>query len=53
MREYGSHTVEVKGNRSSAFRKNMDCRHCNKNEEKTQEHLEICKGTEEEKPKHE
>ena len=39
-------TIRVKGNRTSAFRDNMDCRHCDTKEEETQEHLEVCKGTE-------
>ena len=44
--KYGSKMIKrVKGNTSSAFRKNMNCRHCPQTEEETQEHLEICEGT--------
>ena len=35
-------TRRVKGNRTSVFRDDMDCRHCDTKEE----HLEVCKGTE-------
>ena len=38
--------IRVKWNTSSTFRQNMNCRCCNKTDEETQEHLEICKGTE-------
>ena len=38
-------TKRVKENTLSAFKNNMNCRNCNLQEEETQEHLEVCKGT--------
>ena len=38
-------TVRVKANRSSEFRNNMGCRHCNTDEVESQAHLETCAGT--------
>ena len=35
----------VKGNTPSALRNYMNCRHCDLQEEETQEHLEVCEGT--------
>ena len=39
----------VKKNRSSAHKNNMECRCCDSGEEETQEHLEACAGTENER----
>ena len=36
----------VKANKSSMHRNDMICRCCESDEEETQEHLEVCKGTE-------
>ena len=38
-------TVRIKANKSSEFRSNMGCRHCNTDEIEFQEHLEVCTGT--------
>ena len=35
----------VKGNTTSVLKNNMNCRHCNLQEEETQEDLEVCEGT--------
>ena len=41
-------TKGVKANRASVHRNDMTCRCCGEDEAETQEHLEICKGTENE-----
>ena len=38
-------TVRVKADRSSAFRNNMECRHCKSREDESQKHSDICTGT--------
>ena len=40
-------TKYIKGNTSSAYRDNMDCRYCTSGEEETQEHMETWKSTSE------
>ena len=40
-------TKRVKGNTSSAFRNNMNFRHCNQKIKEAQEHLEVCEATKE------
>ena len=40
-------TKNIKGNTSSSFRDNMQCRHCTSGEDETQEHLETCDFTSE------
>ena len=41
-------TAGVKANKSSMHRNDMKCRCCEGKEEETQEHLEVCEGTENE-----
>ena len=37
-------TLRIKANRSSMFRGDMGCRHCNTDIVENQEHLEVCMG---------
>ena len=36
--------IRVRSNRSSAFREDMTCRHCDSGENESQQNLEKCKG---------
>ena len=44
FRMWSRMTLRIKANRSSMFRGNMGCRHCDTGADENHEHLEACTG---------